>query len=132
MKASVEDIEMSTLPTGFAELETFVPAWAIDNEKERYLKLHHSEIEDLRIFYAAMIARIDDVIDRLNQTPLASFSDEEKTLMNLAMTFAETAHPVDLNWRGVDFNDAYTWEKFDFEGVSTAPLRETPAPAMTG
>ena len=120
---------MSTLPEGFAELEPFVADWAIDNERDRYLKLHRSEIADVRALYGAMIARIDDVIDRLNQTPLASFSDQEKTLMNLAMTFAETAHPVDLNWKGVDFNDAYTWEKFDFQGVSTAPMRETAAAA---
>jgi hypothetical protein len=113
------------LPEGFSELEPYVANWAIDNEKDRYLQLHRSKIEDVRAFYGAVLARIDEVIDRLNQTPLASFSDEEKTLMNLAMTFAETAHPVDLNWKGVDFNDAYTWEKFEFRGVSLAPMKET-------
>jgi enoyl reductase-like protein len=113
------------LPDGFAELEPFVATWAIDNERDRYLKLHRSTIEDLKTFYDAVFARIDEIIDRLNQTPLASFSDEEKRLMNLAMTFAETAHPIDLKWKDVDFNDAYTWEKFQFQGVSTAPLKET-------
>jgi hypothetical protein len=113
------------LPNGFPELEPYVAGWAIDNEKDRYLKLHRSELEDVRTFYNAVFARIDDIIDRLNQTPLASFSNEEKTLLNLAMTFAETAHPIDLNWKGVDFNDAYTWEKFEFRGVSLAPIKET-------
>lgn len=113
------------LPAGFQDLEPYVGAWAIDNEKDRYLKLHRAQIEDVRTFYNAVFARIDDIIDRLNQTPLAAFSEEEKTLMNLAMTFAETAHPVDLNWKGVDFNDAYTWEKFEFQGVSLAPMKET-------
>jgi len=110
-----------SLPDGFEDLQPLVADWALDNEKDRYWKLHRSNIEDLRRFFDAVFARIDDIIDRLNQTPLGSFSDEEKTLMYLAMTFAETAHPIDLKWKDVDFNDAYTWEKFEFRGVSLAP-----------
>ncbi|HEY0297494.1 MAG TPA: hypothetical protein VGC69_19365 [Bordetella sp.] len=113
------------LPDGFADLEPFVAEWAIDNEKDRYLKLHASQIEHLRDFYNMVFERLDQIIERLNQTPLSQFSEQERTLMNLAMTFAETAHPIDLKWQGVDFNDAYTWEKFDFRGVSLAPMRET-------
>jgi hypothetical protein len=36
------------------------------------------------------------------------------------MTFAETAHPIDLNWNDVDFPDAYPWDKFEFRTVSAA------------
>lgn len=115
----------SQLPEGFGDLDPFVADWALDNERDRYLKLHRSRIEELKAFYDAVFARIDEIIDRLNQVPLDAFSPQETTLMNLAMTFAETAHPIDLNWKDVDFNDAYTWEKFDFRGVSLAPMKET-------
>jgi hypothetical protein len=113
------------LPDGFQELDVYVDEWALDNEKDRYLKLHKSTIEDIRALYDAVFVRIDDIIDRLNQTPLAAFSQQERTLMNLAMTFAETAHPIDLNWKDVDFNEAFTWEKFGFQGVSLEPMKET-------
>jgi hypothetical protein len=106
------------LPNGFSDLEPFVADWSLDNERDRYVKLHRTDIEDLRVFYNAILPRIDDILDRLNPVQLDAYSEQEQMLLNLAMTFSETAHPIDLKWKGVDFNTALPWETLEFRSVS--------------
>jgi hypothetical protein len=109
------------LPPRFAELAPFVADWALSTERDRFLRLHTVTIDVLRPFYEAMLARMDEVLDYLNQYDMDSLPADARTLFDLAMTFAETAHPIDLKWSDVDFNDAYPWQKFEFRTVSCAP-----------
>ena len=107
-----------TLPAAFADLAPHVERWALATERERYLRLHGSSLAELRVFYDAMLPRIGAVIDYLNQYSLAALPAHARTLFDLAMTFSETAHPIDLNWDDVDFDSAYDWNKFEFRTVS--------------
>jgi len=106
------------LPPAFSDLESFIADWGLTNERDRYYKLHESALEELREFYDAMLPRLDDIIDHLNQYPLEELPADASCLFDLALTFAETAHPCELKWRGVDFNNAYPWERLEFCGVS--------------
>ena len=106
------------LPEAFADLQPFVAEWALANERERFLKLHAVTIAQLRGFYDAMLPRLEQVLQYLNEWKIAELPEDARTLYDLAVTFAETAHPVDLKWKDVDFPDAYPWQKFEFRTVS--------------
>ena len=106
------------LPEAFADLQPFVEEWALTNERERFLKLHAVTIDQLRAFYDAVLPRLEDVLKYLDAFRISELPEDERTLYDLAMTFAETAHPIDLKWKATDFPDAYDWRKFEFRTVS--------------
>jgi len=106
------------LPEAFSALQPYVDDWALTSERERFVKLHSVGIEQLRAFYEAMLPRLQAVLDHLNRFSIRELPEEERTLFDLAMTFAETAHPIDLKWQDVDFPAAYPWQKFEFRSVS--------------
>ncbi|HVZ45478.1 MAG TPA: hypothetical protein VHA82_16825 [Ramlibacter sp.] len=106
------------LPEPFATLQPFVDAWALGSEQERFRKLHTTTIEDLRAFYDAVLPRLREALAYLDQWTIGELPEDARTLYDLAMTFAETAHPVDLQWKDVDFPDAYPWDRFEFRTVS--------------
>jgi hypothetical protein len=107
-----------SLPEPFADLQAFVDKWALTTEKERFDLLHSITLDQLRPFYETMLPRMDAVLDYLNQFRMGDMPSDARTLFDLSMTFAETAHPLDLKWTHVDFNDAYPWQKFEFRTVS--------------
>jgi hypothetical protein len=107
------------LPSGFSKLESFVPEWALANERDRYNKLHHSSLAQLKVFYDAMLPEMEAVMEFLKTQPLEGMQPEATNLYHLAMTFAETAHPLDLGWKDVDFPSAFPWERMEFRTVST-------------
>jgi hypothetical protein len=106
------------LPPDFLDLEIWVSDWALTNEASRYQKLHAVTLEQLKPFYEAMLIRIDSVLIYLDQYTISKLPADARVLYNLAMTFAETAHPLDLKWNDVDFPDAYPWQGFEFRTVS--------------
>lgn len=106
------------LPEAFAALAPFVDGWTLTSEKERFHKLHAVSIDELRAFYDAMLPRLEEALQYLNQYKIDEMPEDARTLFDLAMTFAETAHPIDLKWKDVDFPDAYDWRKFEFRTVS--------------
>ncbi len=108
-----------TLPAGFADLEPLVSDWALPNEQARYLKLHASTLLQLKAFYDAMLPRMDAVMEFLKTQPVEGMAPEAEVLFQLAMTFSETAHPLDLGWKDVDFPSAFAWERMEFRTVST-------------
>jgi hypothetical protein len=107
------------LPNGFAELEPFVSEWALANERDRYLKLHGCTLAQLKAFYDAMLPCMDAVMEFLKSQPPEGMAPAAENLYRLAMTFAETAHPLDLGWKDVDFPSAFAWDRLEFRSVST-------------
>jgi hypothetical protein len=113
------------LPQQFAELEPFVPEWALSHEQARYEKLAASDIATLRTFYDAMMARIDEITVYLDAFPLDAMPVDAAVLFDLALTFMETAHPIDLNWPITDIEDKFPSERFQF--LPPSGPRERPA-----
>lgn len=102
------------LPAQFAQLQPFVAEWGLPDERARYEKLAASDIPTLRVFYDAMMERIDEIIVYLDAFPLDAMPAEAATLFDLALTFMETAHPIDLNWPITDIEDKFPAERFRF------------------
>jgi hypothetical protein len=111
-------MDSRSLPEAFSDLQAFVAEWGLASEQARFQKLHSVSLDQLREFYCAMLPRMDHVLDYLDQYPISAMPVGAQVLYQLAMTFAETAHPVDLRWKDVDFPDAYPWQKFEFRSVS--------------
>ena len=96
------------LPSAFSDLEQWVDAWALSCEEDRFRKLHAVSYEELADFYGAMQARLPAVLDYLSGFKLSGMPADALTLFHLAMTMAETSHPMELGW-----------------GASSKPLRRT-------
>jgi hypothetical protein len=122
-------MENRRLPEQFAALQGFVQDWALTNERDRFHKLHSVTLDQLRPFYDAMLSRMSEILPYLNQYKLGALPDDAKTLFDLAMTFSETAHPLDLKWTDIDFTDAYPWQKFEFRSVSLTGTGENVPPS---
>ena len=103
---------MIMLPSAFRDLQGFVEEWSLASEKDRHLKMLSSSIDELRIFYDAVLPRMDAIKEYLDALPLESLPEDARTLFNLAMTFVETAHPIDLNWKTTNIEDAFPIERF--------------------
>jgi hypothetical protein len=108
------------LPTEFVDLAPFVADWALTTEKARHDKLIATGVPELRVFYDAMLPRWDAIVAYLSRHSLGKMPPEASLLFDLAMTFAESAHPIDLNWRTTDIEDKFPTERFIFVGPSAA------------
>ena len=106
------------LPSEFADLESLVPEWALDCEEERFRKLHAVSYGDLRAFYEVMLPRLPAILKFLKPQDSHAMPQGAEVLFNLAMTFVETSHPIDLGWGDTDFPGAYRWQAFEFRSVS--------------
>ena len=69
-----------SLPPEFAELLPFEDKWALRSEAERQGARLASDIEDIRAFYTAMQARVDDILTLLADHDPADLSEELKPL----------------------------------------------------
>ncbi|MBV7483847.1 hypothetical protein [Bordetella sp. BOR01] len=115
----------SALPDEFADLEHFVPDWALPSEERRFHRLHSVRLEELRGFYDAMLPRLPAILDYLGRCKLSALPRQARTLFDLAMTYVETSHPIDLGWKDTDFPGAYRWQAFEFRSISQRSRAES-------
>jgi hypothetical protein len=100
------------LPADFSDLAPFAGDWALGREKERMDKLLSMSVDELRPFYDAMLRRMPAIKAWLDQFPLNAMPPEARTLFDLAMSFMETAHVIDLNWKTTDIEDKFPHDRF--------------------
>jgi hypothetical protein len=108
------------LPAEFSDLQSFVAVWALGTEQARHRNLIAHSVAELRPFYDAMLPRMDAITLYLNRFPLEAMPPEAQTLFDLAMTFMESAHPIDLRWRTTDIEDKFPSDRFHFLPPSDA------------
>jgi hypothetical protein len=84
------------LPAQFADLERFVDDWALPSQADRHRRRLSSSIETLRDFYGAIVGRMDEIIEYLNQYPVENQPEDARRLFLLTMSLAEIAMAVEL------------------------------------
>ena len=100
------------LPDDFADLSPWIDTWALGRESERMDTLLSMSVEELQPFYDAMLARMPAIKAWLDQFPLNAMPPEARTLFDLAMSFMETAHVIDLGWKTTDIEDKFPHGRF--------------------
>ena len=85
-----------SLPEEFADLEPYVEKWALGTEAERNATRLATDIEDIRAFYTAIQARIDDILTLLADQDPASLPETTRPLFQLTLSYCEVAPAVEL------------------------------------
>jgi hypothetical protein len=83
-----------TLPKEFKDLERF-SAWALPTETERSEKRISSNMEEISEFYAAMHARMGEILPYLRGHDVNEMPEQAKQLLDLALSLAEIAPAVE-------------------------------------
>jgi hypothetical protein len=82
------------LPKRFSDLEPFIE-WSLPTEAQRIAMRLDRPDEELRSFYNAMLPKLDDIAQYLNQFPLDRMSNDAERLLDLAKSFMEVAQSVE-------------------------------------
>jgi hypothetical protein len=105
-----EQIMERSLPEQFEELESFL-SWALPTERERSAKRHSTPMPDIKAFYDAMIARLDEILELLNGFTQENAPAEVRRLSLLTLSLAEIAPAVE-NFRQQSVVDGYDYSRF--------------------
>lgn len=111
------------LPPQFSALRPFVAEWAQPTEADRLAKLTRTSIADLKEFYDAVFARAEEIKTYLMPFRLDAMPDDAKTLLDLLLTFVETAHPIELNWTETDIDDPFALDRMTIGRFDLFPPR---------
>ncbi|SRR5579875_237439 len=82
------------LPEPFKDLEPFLH-WALPSEPERMAARETSTIEELQVFYDAMLRRMPAIVEYLNRFPLDRMPVEAQRLLNMALALNEVSIAVE-------------------------------------
>lgn len=110
------------LPSQFKDLTRFVDGWLFETQMERTEKRLTSSMEVITEFYDAMLPRIQEILDYLDQYTLQDLPSDAKALLALAYSLSEIAPAVEM------FKQPYVTPTFDarnflptHESVKTRP-----------
>lgn len=87
---------MVALPAKYAELEKFVPIWALPTENARSERRWTSSPQEFQSFYDALLPRLDEILADLDRYPVDKVPEEAKALYYLVLAFAEAAPHVEM------------------------------------
>ncbi|MCL2429070.1 MAG: hypothetical protein FWD12_07540 [Alphaproteobacteria bacterium] len=105
------------LPPAFADLEPLAAVWALPDERARQVHRVNAGLETVRAFYERMLPRMPAVFDHfegIGHGDLDRLAPEEKRLYQLAASFYEASHPVEMKWQRTDIDDAFPLERLHF------------------
>ncbi|HUY18602.1 MAG TPA: hypothetical protein VMV15_05185 [Candidatus Binataceae bacterium] len=83
------------LPGSFRDLEPFVD-WALPTEKQRIAAREAGSIEEMQVFYDAMMARLPAIVEHLKQFPLDRMPADSQRLLEMALSLIEVSIAVEL------------------------------------
>ncbi|MSQ51149.1 MAG: hypothetical protein EXR28_04610 [Betaproteobacteria bacterium] len=120
-------VTSESLPESFKALEPWVAQWSIPHEAGRLGKRLSADARELNRFVAAVLPRIEEIIDYLNRVPgndPDALHPDERRLFDMALTCMEAAIPGDLGWEGNDIEDSWPVERLTFLAPSIFPEPE--------
>lgn len=85
---------MSNLPAEFASLEPHL-GWALATERERLDRKLASSADEIQSFYDAMMGRIDEVLDHLDENLAEEMSAPDRRLHLLLLSLVEVSTLVE-------------------------------------
>jgi len=100
----------SLLPDAFQDLPPFAE-WALATERERNRKRLSSSMEEIQVFYDAILPRMEAVIAYLNQFPLDAMPADAQRLLYLTFSLAEVSTAVEL-FKQPSVADGYDASRF--------------------
>lgn len=86
-----------SLPKGFQSLEPFVAYWVRESNDERRAARSTADMEDIREFYDAIVARASEAITYLEQFPLDAMPDDATRLFKLLLAMNHAAIAVEMH-----------------------------------
>lgn len=95
------------MPSQFADLLPFLKNWSLQSQMARTEKRLSSNMEELTDFYNAMLPRMQEILDYLDQYSLQDMPEDANELLNLAYSMAEIAPAVEM------FQQVYVTPTFD-------------------
>ena len=98
------------LPAAFAGLEAFID-WALAMERERTARRQTIGMAAIKAFYDAMVARLDEILNYLNDFPQEAAPDDVKRLFFMTLSLAEVAPTVE-NFGQPSVVDGYEYTRF--------------------
>ena len=84
------------LPPQFADLERFLPAWDLPGTNARYAKRLASGIEEMTVFFEAMLARATEIARYLDEKDWASYDAADRCLARLMFALAVVGPAVEI------------------------------------
>lgn len=87
------------LPKEFTGLDCYAEKWCLATMNERWSMRLASTKEELRNFYDAILPRMEDALEYIDQYPIGELSGEPRNLYDMTMSLAEIAPHVEL-YRG--------------------------------
>lgn len=81
-------------PPQFGDLER-LSKWALPTERERNVLRRSSDYADITDLYNTVLARIDTVLDYLDEFPLDNMPEDAGRLLLLALALSEVAPAVE-------------------------------------
>jgi hypothetical protein len=87
-------VPKSRLPAQFQDLEKWT-AWSLATEQERSDKRQASTMADVKAFYDAMLARMEEVLSYLDQFSVDDLPEDATRLFYLMLSLAEVAPAVE-------------------------------------
>ena len=84
------------LPSGFEDLQPFADKWALPTEYERAASRRSATPDELGAFYDASVARLPEIIERVDAYPLGQLAEADRPLFYIALSLAEVAPHVEL------------------------------------
>ncbi|MGR8949802.1 MAG: hypothetical protein ACU84Q_17300 [Gammaproteobacteria bacterium] len=100
------DVEM------FRELSPYLEKWALPTEAERSAQRWQASPQQLRSFYEAVLPKLDDLLDYLDEFPVGSLSEEAAPWYHLALAFAEVAPHCELYGDSNKVPNSFEAERF--------------------
>lgn len=82
------------LPAQFRDLEPWL-AWSLATEQERSRKRQASTMQDIKAFYDAMLARMEEVLPYVDQFPVDALPEDATRLFYLTLSLAEVAPAIE-------------------------------------
>jgi hypothetical protein len=98
------------LPEQCQDLEPFL-AWSLPTERERSAKRQASTMAEIKAFYDAMLARIEEILPFLDQFPPQNIPQDVQRLFFLVLSLAEVAPAVE-NFGQPSVIDGYDVARF--------------------